>query len=167
MRIILGVGSSTLLTVLSIAAANVAAFLNLARITASALAHISLAPVFASVPPVLDGVVAAARNLTSDIGPTRSHLIVKFGNPLALLRRDGTMIQRWLQVLMPAFSTLLCRSAADLSRDEDPILGSSLSPYQMHEASIFKRRPRAFLVFDPGFEEFSHDTEVDKDDNRA
>jgi hypothetical protein len=63
--------------------------------------------VLASIPPILDSVVASARESACNLSPALSDGLNQLFNKLALLSRDGFVVERWLQVLMVALAALL------------------------------------------------------------
>lgn len=65
--------------------------------------------VLATVPPVLDGIVAAAFESSSNLGPSLAHLVDHLLDLLALFGGDRIMVKSGLQVLVEALTALLWR----------------------------------------------------------
>ena len=80
--------------------------------------------VHASVPPILDCVVAAVSQSASDFGPSLAHIFYHAFNHQALLGGNGLSIQRRLQVLVESFPALLGRSKVHVLGDANPIVGT-------------------------------------------
>jgi hypothetical protein len=68
---------------------------------------VALSAILSPVPPVLNGVVAAAFESPSDFGPPLAHLGDQLLNQFAFLRRDGLMIQGGFEVLVIPLTALL------------------------------------------------------------
>lgn len=80
-----------------------------------------------TVPPVLDGVVAAVGpQLPGNLGPLRSNLGDEGLDLVTLLLTDGCLVQAGFEVLMVSFSTLLSRPRPHGLRDLNPVELSSL-----------------------------------------
>jgi hypothetical protein len=66
-----------------------------------------LPSVLASIPPILDSVVASARETACNLSPALSDGLHILFDELALFSRDGFVVESWLQVLMVALAALL------------------------------------------------------------
>jgi hypothetical protein len=64
-------------------------------------------PVLASVPPVLDGIVAASIESARDLSPLLPHFRDHSLDGLSLFGRDRVVVQVRLEILMIAFPALL------------------------------------------------------------
>lgn len=84
-----------------------------ASIVVPLAANHSPAPVHAAVPPVLDGIVAAAVETPCDLSPTLAHLRHQPLDHCALLWCDGVVVEGGLEVLVEAFTALLWCAGAD------------------------------------------------------
>ena len=82
--------------------------------------------VLLAVPPVLDGVVAAAGHLTRNVGPASASVFDQHRDLCTLIGRDGVVAQDRIQILGPAFSTLLGRAGSDGVRDANPMIRASV-----------------------------------------
>jgi hypothetical protein len=71
------------------------------------------ATVHSTIPPVLDGIVAATTQTTGDLGPTLAHLGDHLLDENALLGSDGIMVEVGLEVLVESLTALLGRASAD------------------------------------------------------
>jgi hypothetical protein len=71
------------------------------------------ATVHSTIPPVLDGIVAATPQTTSDLGPTLAHLSDHLLDENALFGGDGIMVEVGLEVLVETLTALLGRASAD------------------------------------------------------
>ena len=71
------------------------------------------ATVHSTIPPVLDGIVAATTQTTGDLGPTLAHLGDHLLDENALLGSDGIMVKVGLEVLVESLTALLGRASAD------------------------------------------------------
>jgi hypothetical protein len=106
---------------------------------------VASAAVHATIPPVLDSVVAATAKAASDLGPALAHLGDHLLNQLTLLGSDGVMVEVGLQVLMISLTALLGRASAHHARDTDPVVGT-LRVDKAHEDVILLLGPRTSLV---------------------
>lgn len=80
-----------------------------------------------TVPPVLDGVVAAVGpQLPGNLSPLRSHLGDERLDLVTLLLTDGCLVQAGLEVLMVSFPALLSRPRPHGLGDLNPVELSSL-----------------------------------------
>ena len=82
------------------------------------------AAVHATIPPVLDGIVAAAVEAASNLGPALAHLSHQALDQGALFGRDGIVVKRGLEVLMEPLPTLFWCAGADQRRNPNPVVGS-------------------------------------------
>jgi hypothetical protein len=71
------------------------------------------ATVHSTVPPVLDGIVAAATQTTCDLSPTLTHLSDHLLDENALFGSDGIMVEVRLEVLVETLAALLGRASAN------------------------------------------------------
>jgi hypothetical protein len=71
------------------------------------LAYCSFPSVHATVPPVLDGVVAPIAQPSCNLSPPFAHLFNQLFNHLSFTRIDWFVVQIGFEVLVVAFSTLL------------------------------------------------------------
>ena len=71
------------------------------------------ATVHSTIPPVLDSVVAAATQTTSDLSPTLAHLSDHLLDENALLWSDRIMVEVRLEVLVETLTALLGRASAN------------------------------------------------------
>jgi hypothetical protein len=106
---------------------------------------VASAAVHATIPPVLDSVVAATAKAASDLGPALAHLGDHLLNQLTLLGSDGIMVEVGLQVLVVSLTALLGRASAHHARDTDPVV-SALRVDKAHEDVILLLGPRTSLV---------------------
>jgi hypothetical protein len=106
---------------------------------------VASAAVHATIPPVLDSVVAATTQTTSDLGPALAHLSNHLLNQLTLLGSDGVMVEVGLQVLVVSLAALLGRASAHHARDADPVV-SALRVDKAHEDVILLLGPGTSLV---------------------
>lgn len=90
----------------------------------SALLVVAASPVHATIPPILDCVVAASSQTSGNLSPSLAHL----GNHLldhdTFLRSDGVMVEVGLEVLVISLSALLWGSSLNGRRYPDPVVGS-------------------------------------------
>jgi hypothetical protein len=68
---------------------------------------VALPSVLTTVPPVLDCIVAASLQTSRNLSPPLAHLSDHLFDQLALVRRNGIMVQRRLKVLVVTFPALL------------------------------------------------------------
>lgn len=83
-----------------------------------------LASVLASVPPVLDSVIAPPVQVPSDLRPALAHLCNQSLNTGSFLRRDRFVVEGGLKILVITFPTLLRCSGVEQTRDPYPVMGS-------------------------------------------
>ena len=108
--------------------------------------------VLATVPPVLDGVVAATVESAGDLSPALAHLGDHLFDESTLLRSDWVVVEVWLEVLVVALTTLLWRASLDHRRDANPVVGA-LSVDKVEEDRVLGLGPWTSLVcrhFDVG-----------------
>lgn len=110
-----------------------------------------LAPlaVLVTVPPVLDGIVAATLEHAGDVSPflaVGGHHIV---DDDALFGVDGFVVEIRPEILEVTFAALLGAARANGLGDPSPILGANLA-YSPHERGVLLLRPRAPTVNHPG-----------------
>lgn len=118
----------------------------LTRSSSSRLHHqASALTVHIAVPPVLDCIVTAVAKSASDLCPAFAHLIHHALDHKPFVRRDGSVVERWLEILVESFSALLGRTEVHLLRDSDPIVGS-LFVHQLHQGVVLLWDPRATAV---------------------
>jgi hypothetical protein len=73
----------------------------------TALLLIASSSVHPSIPPILDGIVAASTKSAGDLGPSLAHFRNHLLDHDAFLGSDGVMVEVGLQVLMISLSALL------------------------------------------------------------
>lgn len=78
--------------------------------------------IHATVPPILDGVIAAPTQPARDLCPTFAHFSHHLLDKHALLGGDWLVVEVGLQVLVIALATLLGRSSLDGLRDAHPVV---------------------------------------------
>jgi hypothetical protein len=86
----------------------------------------SLAAVFSTVPPVLDGVIATVLQFPCDSSPLLSHGDDQVLDQSTFFGRDGLVVKLWVEILMPALATLFRSSADKNISDCDPFAGTFL-----------------------------------------
>lgn len=91
---------------------------------------------------VLDGVVAASREMLSDASPCRAVLCVQVHDVAGLVFRDGIVPQIRVEVLVVSLAALLCVARSHVRGDADPVLGAH-QPHQRHQAVALLGGPRA------------------------
>lgn len=101
----------------------------------------SLSAILATVPPVLDGVVAAAVQSSGNLCPPLALLLDHALDESALLCRDGIMIQSWLQVLMVSLPALLGSPCGQETGDPDPVQ-RTLCLNELHQVLVLLLGPR-------------------------
>jgi len=101
-----------------------------------------LSAILASVPPVLDGVVAAAVQSSGNLCPPLALLLDHALDEGALLRRDGIMVQCWLQVLVVSLPALLGSPRGQESGDPDPVQ-RALGLNELHQVLVLLLGPRS------------------------
>jgi hypothetical protein len=101
----------------------------------------SLAFIDASVPPVLDGIIAASWNPSSNFGPAFAQLLNQLLDQPTFGFSDRIAVESGLQILVIAFSALLWRPAIHHLRDADPVLGAKLTD-QGEKMGVLLRSPR-------------------------
>lgn len=111
----------------------------------AALNESSSLPVHASIPPVLDGVVAAVAQSPGDLRPALSHFVDHPFDHHALLGGDGLVVQGRLQVLVESLPALLGRSVAHVLRDAYPVVGS-LFAHELEQRLVLFWNPRPTTV---------------------
>lgn len=79
----------------------------------AAMVVAAAATVHSTVPPVLDGIVAAATQTTCDLSPTLAHLGDHLLDENALFGSDGIMVEVRLEVLVETLAALLGRASAN------------------------------------------------------
>lgn len=94
-------------------------------ITPSPLRH-PPSPVLATIPPVLDSIVAASVEASSNLSPLLTHLPDQALNQLAFFGSDGVMVKGGLEVLVKSFAALFWCSCTEHLRDADPVVGALL-----------------------------------------
>ena len=77
-----------------------------------------------SVPPVFDGVVAATWETSRNLGPPLPHLLDQSLNQLTFFRRDGSVVESGLEVLMKALPTLLWSPGLKQLCDPHPVVST-------------------------------------------
>ena len=90
-------------------------------------------PVHATIPPVLDGVVASSIQSSRNLGPSLAHLVHQSLDEDAFFWGDGVMAQGRFEVLVESLPTLLGRPRSDQHRYSDPVV-SSLCMDQLEQA---------------------------------
>lgn len=103
---------------------------------------LALAAVLAAVPPVLDSVVTASRQATSNLGPTLTKLTDEALNGSTFLGGDGLMAERGLEVLVKSLSALLGGSGAKSLSNADPVQGA-MGADKAHEVAVLMIGPRS------------------------
>lgn len=68
---------------------------------------IALATVLTTIPPVLYCIVASPLEPTGNLCPSLAHFCDHLLDQLPLFGSDWIMVQRWLEILMVALTTLL------------------------------------------------------------
>jgi len=117
----------------------------LTRLHLGTALSVASAAVHATIPPVLDSIVAATAQAASDLGPALAHLGDHLLNQLTLLGSDGVMVEVGLQVLVISLTALLGRASAHHARDADPVMGA-LRVDKAHEDVILLLGPGTSLV---------------------
>src|SRR3569833_2230793 len=97
-----------------------------------------LAPVQASVPPVLDRVVAPSAQVPRDLGPPPAQSL----DQQALVGRDGAVVESRFQVLVVAFPALRGCPGSDQAGYPDPV-GRLLVVDERHQLLILVGGPRS------------------------
>ena len=115
------------------------------RVSGLVTLGIALSAVLAAVPPVLDGVVAAALESACDLGPPLAHVGDQLLNQFALFLGDGVVVQRGLQVLVVSFAALLWRSGGDFLGYADPVV-RAIPAYKVNEIAVLVLRPWSATV---------------------
>lgn len=101
-----------------------------------------LSPVLAAVPPVLDGVVAAAiTQPPGDLGPLLADFPHKLLDQVPLRLGDGIGVEAWPQVLVVPLPALLGRPPLDLVGDADPVQRAR-ALHEVQEKGVLLRVPR-------------------------
>jgi hypothetical protein len=98
--------------------------------------------VHATIPPILNGVVATVTEAASDLSPTPAYLIYHAFDNKAFIGRNGFAVQGGLEVLVEAFPTLLRRAVVHMFRDADPV-ARALFTNKLQEQLIFVKDPRS------------------------
>jgi hypothetical protein len=98
--------------------------------------------IHAAVPPVLDGIVTSTMESTSNLSPPLSHFSNHALNLKTFFGADWFVIQRWFEILMVPFPTLLWGARADELSYPDPIQ-RSLGVYQLAQVGILCLGPRS------------------------
>lgn len=97
-------------------------------------------PVHTPIPPVLDGVIAAAMQPPRDLRPPLPDLGYEALDEDALVRADRFVVQAGLEVLVVALAALLGGAGADELRDADPVEGA-LGVHELGEVGVFGLGP--------------------------
>lgn len=63
--------------------------------------------IHATVPPVLNCIVTPAMEPSGNLGPSLAHVSDETLDELTFFRRDGLVVEGWLEVLVVPFSALL------------------------------------------------------------
>lgn len=111
----------------------------------SAALGIPPAAVLTTIPPVLDGVVAAAMEAAGNLSPSLAHLGDHLLDHGALLGSDGVVVEVRLEVLVIPFPALLGGSGLDHRRDADPVV-STLSVDEAKQELVLSLGPGTSLV---------------------
>lgn len=106
---------------------------------------VASAAVHATIPPVLDGVVAASAQATGNLSPSLAHLGNHLLNHLALLGSDGVVVEVRLEVLVVALTALLGRTRSHHAGNAHPVVGT-LGMDQSHEHVVLMLGPGTSLV---------------------
>lgn len=101
--------------------------------------------VHAAIPPVLDCVVTAVTQSTSDLSPALAHVVHHALDHQALIGRNGLAVQRGLEVLVESLPALLGRPVVHVLRDAHPVIGA-LFAHQLNKKLVLFRDPRASTV---------------------
>lgn len=131
-----------LLLLLLVVVIAISAFIDGTTGQVSTTVVLALAAVLAAVPPVLDSIVTASRQTTSNLSPTLTKLTDEALNGSTLLGGDGLMAERGLEVLVKSLSALLGGSGAKSLSNADPVQGA-MSADKAHEVAVFMVGPRS------------------------
>ena len=101
--------------------------------------------VLATVPPVLDCIVAATMESACDLSPALAHLGDHLLNEGAFLWGDGVVVEMRLEVLVVTLTTLLWRAGLDHGRDANPVVGA-LGVDEVEEDRVLGLGPWTSLV---------------------
>src|SRR3569833_238132 len=101
-----------------------------------------LAPVQASVPPVLDRVVAPSAQVPRDLGQPPAQSLDQALDQQALVGRDGAVVESRCQVLVVALPALLGCPGSDQAGYPDPV-GRLLVVDERHQLLILVGGPRS------------------------
>jgi hypothetical protein len=96
----------------------------------------SLPPILVSVPPILDGIVAAIVQASGDLSPSLADFLHKSFDFNTLFRCNWVMVEGGLEILMIAFSALLGRSGSKSLGNLNPVERSMVID-QLHQIIIF------------------------------
>lgn len=91
---------------------------------------------------VLDGVVSAALEHLRDVGPLVSVLAVGNEQDPLLFATPGILLDLWIQMVVPTFTTLLSNTAGKVLCDLSPLHRAMDLDELQHEA-VFLLSPRA------------------------
>lgn len=80
---------------------------------ATSVGVVAPSAVHAAVPPVLDGIVAAATQSSRDLRPSLAHFSDHLFDEHSFLGSDRVMVQVWFEILMEALAALLGRTGLD------------------------------------------------------
>lgn len=101
--------------------------------------------VHAAIPPVLNCVVAAVPQSTSNLSPALAHVVHHALDHQAFISRNGLAVQRRLEVLVESLPALLGRPVVHVLRDANPVVGA-LFAHQLNKKLVLFRNPRASTV---------------------
>lgn len=102
--------------------------------------HRAAPAVHTPIPPVLDGVIAAAMQPPRDLRPALPDLGYEALDEEALLGADRLVVQGGLEVLVVALAALFGGAGADEGGDADPVEGS-LGLHELGEVGVFGLGP--------------------------
>lgn len=105
-------------------------------------AIVTLAAILASVPPVLDCIIAATMQTSCNLGPPLANLADENLYLGALLGCDGLMVKCGLQVLVKSLSALLGRAGSEGLGNANPVQGALVAD-KLHEITVFLLGPRS------------------------
>ena len=101
----------------------------------AALLRAAFPAILAAIPPVLDGVVAAAAQPTGNLRPALAHFRHHLLDQLAFFGGDGVVVEVGFEVLVVSLAALLGGTRADSTRDLDPVL-RAVGRYQLHQQLV-------------------------------
>lgn len=99
----------------------------------------------AAIPPILDRVVTAVTQLAGNLGPTLARVIHLVCYQQTLLGRNRLMVQRRLELLVEALSTLLGGPVEHVLRDAHLIVGTLLL-HQLDKQLILLGDPKTSMM---------------------